>query len=64
MLQQMYNIEVSQSILHFSVIITSYKTDSRTRGQESEERNHNLFSTLICLFYVHLCDVIFDFYEI
>ncbi len=51
---QMYNIEESQSIFHHSVIITSYKTDSRPKGQESEEKKYNLFIILICLFYVSL----------
>ncbi len=45
----MYDINVSCSISHFSIVKTSYKTDSRPGGQKSEDREHNLIIALISL---------------
>ncbi len=43
---------------HLSVIITSFETYSRPRGQESEERKHNLFSTLTSLLNFYLMFIV------
>ncbi len=45
---------VSHSISHLSVIIACSETESRPRGQGSEERKHNMLSTLISISCSHV----------
>jgi hypothetical protein len=58
-----YLCSYRHSISHLSVILTSYEIHSRPRGQEFEERKHNLFK-YPHLFFIFLLDVHYDFYKI